>query len=69
MSQCAQCGAQFNCRMADEFATQQERDAPCWCTQLPALVGVPLEGSCLCPNCLHEKILQIQQGRDQLDAL
>jgi hypothetical protein len=67
MSQCAQCGAQFSCGMADRDAT--DSGAPCWCTELPLLLGVPLEGTCLCPNCLRERLLQVQQGRDQPDAL
>ncbi len=67
MSQCAQCGAQFSCGMVDKDDAGDY--APCWCTELPPLLGVPLEGSCLCPNCLQERLLQVQQGRDQPDAL
>ncbi|WP_151447951.1 cysteine-rich CWC family protein [Lacisediminimonas profundi] len=64
MSQCAQCGAEFKCGMVDAPG-----DQPCWCAQLPALLGVPLDGSCLCPACLQERLRSAAQGREVPDGL
>jgi hypothetical protein len=64
VSQCAQCGADFDCGIADAPAQQ-----PCWCAQLPTLAGVPLAGSCLCPTCLQERIRSTAQGQDAPGAL
>ncbi|MGZ8289803.1 MAG: cysteine-rich CWC family protein [Telluria sp.] len=51
MSTCARCGAEFGCAMADRL------DAPCWCTELPAVVPVPGEAAaCWCPACLRNQI-------------
>lgn len=57
MSACSRCGAPFTCAMADPEAG----DAPCWCTQLPAVMPVLLQDAapgCYCPACLKELVLQ-----------
>jgi hypothetical protein len=58
MSTCSRCGAQFGCAMADGS------DGPCWCTELPPIVPVPVpvpgapgvDTSCWCPACLRAHI-------------
>ncbi|MDP3672479.1 MAG: cysteine-rich CWC family protein [Telluria sp.] len=59
MSNCSRCGAQFGCAMADPEAA----GAPCWCTELPALVPVPGDtAGCWCPACLRQHLAAHQQG-------
>ena len=60
MSTCARCGKSFECGMTD----RQDAE-PCWCTTLPPLPpeayatpGDMSAGSCLCPACLREKLLE-----------
>ena len=53
MSICTRCGTEFGCAMADGL------DAPCWCTELPPVVPVPVPGAaaaCWCPDCLRKHI-------------
>ncbi len=64
MSQCAQCGAGFNCGIADTPVQQ-----PCWCALLPTLGELPSGGSCCCPACLQERIRSTAQGQDVPGAL
>lgn len=67
MSQCAQCGTEFNCQMVDGLQDGQQQ-AACWCTALPPLTGVLLEGTCLCPTCLRERLQATAAGRELPDA-
>ncbi|WP_282445661.1 cysteine-rich CWC family protein [Massilia antarctica] len=62
MSTCSRCGAQFGCSMADGTA------GPCWCTELPPVVAVPVEGgaaACWCPACLKAHIEARKDSTDQ----
>lgn len=62
MSICPRCGTTLECAMADN------KQEPCWCTQLPQLqldtVASGKEGigarSCFCPDCL--RALLVEQG-------
>ena len=59
MSVCSRCGAEFGCAMVDGG------DGPCWCTALPPVVAVPVQGeaaACWCPACLKQHIDQQQPG-------
>ena len=54
MSNCVQCGQQFNCGMADSPATES-----CWCMALPTLPPALLASAgdstrCFCPACLQD---------------
>ncbi|MYM41346.1 hypothetical protein [Duganella qianjiadongensis] len=75
MSQCTRCGAQFHCAMADgaapaiDAASAQSgssavAEAPCWCTELPMLLPVPVAGAsgCWCPDCLRAEIAAQQRA-------
>lgn len=56
MSLCEWCGKQFDCGMQDTPS-----DAPCWCTQLPALPSSLLSTTspaCYCPTCLAQLVAQ-----------
>jgi hypothetical protein len=57
MSLCSACGVQLFCAMADVGANvANAAAAPCWCTQLPALMPVPSQqdapAACYCRACL-----------------
>jgi hypothetical protein len=54
VSFCSLCGAQFDCALVDTV----DPDVACWCTLLPAVVGVPdAPGStCWCRACLQRHI-------------
>lgn len=76
MSQCTRCGAEFHCAMADGGVRARESapapagspataQAPCWCTELPMLLPVPLAGAagCWCPDCLRAEIAAQQRAQ------
>lgn len=77
MSQCTRCGAAFHCAMADGGVRAREaapalaqtgssaaEEAPCWCTELPMLLPVPVAGAagCWCPDCLRAEIAAQQRA-------
>ena len=45
MTTCSSCGARFECG-------GQAGASHCWCAELPRVLPVDLEQSCLCPACL-----------------
>lgn len=60
---CARCGARFGCGAS--AGPQQPR---CWCADLPALSLAQIQSeaapqTCLCPNCLSEKLRALDQPR------
>jgi hypothetical protein len=60
MSACSRCGTPFRCAMTDP----DPGGAPCWCTQLPAVLPVPEAAGCYCPACLREAIQEREQAAD-----
>ena len=65
MSQCANCGLEFQCGLSDSG------NAACWCMQLPNHHALPASGdtsdqtgmsSCFCPACLKARL---QSCREQ----
>ena len=46
---CPQCGSNFICGIADGGQT-------CWCFDLPNVVSLDKETTCLCPECLQKHI-------------
>lgn len=75
MSQCTRCGAEFHCAMADgavrdggaapaQTGSSATVEAPCWCTELPMLLPVPVAGAagCWCPACLRAEIAAQQRA-------
>lgn len=76
MSHCTRCGAAFHCAMADGGArvraaapaqngSPAAAEAPCWCTELPMLLPVPIAGAagCWCPDCLRDEITAQQRAQ------
>jgi hypothetical protein len=47
VSECARCGAAFQCAIAAGF----ER---CWCAELPAVRVPDPQAACYCAQCLRE---------------
>ena len=45
---CHKCEAKFSCT----------RDTECWCCAFPPIVIPVADQSCLCPNCLKEKVIK-----------
>jgi hypothetical protein len=46
---CPQCGAQFVCGIA-------AGEKHCWCFDLPPVMTMSADTTCLCPDCLREAI-------------
>jgi hypothetical protein len=62
-STCTRCGARFGCAM------RAGSDAPCWCTQLPAVVAVPeASAGCWCPACLAAHIAEQQADPEKVPS-
>jgi hypothetical protein len=55
---CPECGAAFTCGLA-------AGDERCWCFDLPAVMPVRADTTCLCPACLAKAIQQQQQEINQ----
>lgn len=56
---CPRCGSPFVCGVA-------AGTGECWCFELPHVLTVPeTDGAaaCLCPNCLNQRIREIQSAR------
>jgi hypothetical protein len=49
---CSGCGTEFTCRPA----------GPCWCAEEIALLPMPLDGDCLCRDCLRKMVAEISSG-------
>jgi len=48
---CPQCGAAFTC----DYAAGAQR---CWCFDLPNILPMREDTSCLCPTCLRAAVTQ-----------
>ena len=44
---CPHCGGAFDCR----------RSEACWCAAYPPLSAAAAAGACLCPTCLHQRVV------------
>jgi hypothetical protein len=55
---CPECGAAFTCGLA-------AGDERCWCFDLPAIMPVRADTTCLCPACLAKALQQQQQEINQ----
>ena len=51
---CPQCGAAFMCSIA-------AGESHCWCFDLPPVMVVRADTTCLCPACLAEAIRRAQE--------
>ena len=49
---CPSCSSSFSC------GDMKSASAVCWCNNYPPIVALDFSQDCLCPKCLHQKILE-----------
>lgn len=54
---CPQCGSAFVCGLAAAGGSAAE-DVRCWCFDLPAIMPVRADTTCLCRRCLLKAMVQ-----------
>lgn len=55
---CTQCQTVFECSANDTTKT-------CWCAELPKVISPTDTKDCLCPECLAEKISEMQNENNR----